>query len=140
MSTDLRLLSVRQPHAWAICSGNKDVENRTWRFPYEMPCIMGIQAGVRTDPDGLDAPMDVPDDLPRGCALGVVDVISDHESSECLKPDGTLCSPWAVPGHRHWVLAHARTLDHPIPCRGLLKLFRPPQDVAEALARLSQAR
>jgi hypothetical protein len=32
------------------------------------------------------------------------------------------CSPWAVPGHRHWVHAHVRTLDHPIPCRGLLNL------------------
>jgi hypothetical protein len=138
MSTDLRMLSVRQPHAWAICSGHKDVENRTWRFPYEMPCTIGIQAGIRTDPDGLDAPLDVPDDLPddlpRGCALGLVNVISDHDSSECLQPDGTLCSPWAVTGHRHWVLAHPRLLDQPLPCRGALNLFRPTQDVADALA------
>lgn len=133
MATDLRMLSVRQPHAWAICSGHKDVENRSWRFPYEMPCTIGIQAGVNLDPDGLDAPMDVPDDLPRGYALGVVDVISDHDSSECLQPDGTLCSPWAVPGHRHWVLANPRMLDHPISCRGLLRLFRPPQEVADVL-------
>lgn len=33
MSTDLRLLSIRQPHAWAICSGHKEVEKRAWRFP-----------------------------------------------------------------------------------------------------------
>ena len=72
--------------------------------PYEMPCTIGIQAGVRIDPDGLDAPMDVPDDLPLGYALGVVDVISDHDSSECVKPDGSLCSPWAVAGYRHWFL------------------------------------
>jgi hypothetical protein len=136
MSADLRLLSVRQPHAWAICSGHKDVENRTWRFPYEMPCTIGIQAGVRPDPDGLDAPADVPDDLPRGYAIGVVDVISDHDSSECLQPDGSMCSPWAVAGHRHWVLANPRRLDHPIACRGLLRLFPPPDRVAEALGDL----
>jgi hypothetical protein len=136
MSTDLLLLSVRQPHAWAICSGHKDVENRTWRFPYEMPCTIGIQAGVRIDPDGLDAEADVPDDLPLGYAQGLVDVVLDHDASECLQPDGSLCSPWAVRGHRHWVLAHPRTLHHPIPCRGLLKLFRPPQDVADALGDL----
>jgi hypothetical protein len=70
MSTDLRLLSVRQPHAWAIGSGHKDVENRTGRFPYEMPCNIGIQAGVRLDPDGR--PAKPPDDLPLGVALGVV--------------------------------------------------------------------
>ena len=105
-----------------------------------MPCTIGIQAGVRLDPDGLDAPADVPDHLPRGCALGVVDVISDHESSECLKAEGALCSPWAVTGHRHWVLAHPRMLDHPIPCRGLLKLFRPPPEVADALSRLARER
>ena len=84
--TDLRMLSVRQPHAWAICSGHKDVENRTWKFPYEMPCTIGIQAGVNLDPDGLDAPMVVPDDLPRGYALGVVDVISDDDSSDASSP------------------------------------------------------
>jgi hypothetical protein len=140
MSTDLRVLSVRQPHAWAIVSGHKDVENRTWRFPYEMPCTIGIQAGVRPDPDGLDAPADVPPDLPHGYALGLVDVISDHDSSECLRPDGPLCSPWAVAGWRHWVLAHPRILEVPVPCRGLLRLFRPPPEVAEALGGLAQER
>ena len=119
---DLRLLSVRQPHAWAICGGHKDVENRTWRFPYEMPCTIGIQAGVRTPdaPDGLDAPMDVPDDLPRGCALGVVDVISDHDGSlrvpqagrHPVLPVGRCGSPalGSRPCRPRW--------DHPIPCRG----------------------
>ncbi len=140
MSTELRLLSVRQPHAWANCSGHKDVENRTWRFPYEMPCTIGIQAGVRPDPDGLDVPTDLPEDLPLGYALGVVDVISDHDSSECLKRDGSLCSPWAVAGHRHWGLANPRMLDHPIPCRGLLRLFRPPTDVGEVLGDLARVR
>jgi hypothetical protein len=136
MATDLRMLSVRQPHAWAILSGNKDVKNRTWEFPYEMPCTIGIQAGVRIDPDGLDGPAEPPDDLPLGVALGVVNVSCDHESSECLRSDGTLCSPWAVAGWRHWVLAHPRSLDQPIPCRGFLNLFRPPPDVADALGGL----
>jgi hypothetical protein len=102
-----------------------------------MPRTIGIQAGMRPDPDGLDVQVDLPEDLPLGCALGVVDVISDHDSSECLGPDGILCSPWAVAGYRHWILANPRTLDHPIPCRGLLRLFRPPPDVADALAGLA---
>lgn len=104
MSTDLRLLSVRQPHAWAICSGGKDVENRTWRFPYEVPCTIGIQAGVRIDPGGLDVPVDVPDDLPLGFALGVVEVVSDHDSSQCLRPaaPGAPRGPWEVTGTGSW--------------------------------------
>ena len=134
------MLSVRQPHAGAIFSGGKDAEYRTWRFPYEVPCTIGIQAGVRIDPGGLDVPVDVPDDLPLGFALGVVEVVSDHDSSQCLRPDGTRCSPWAVGGHRHWVLANPRTLDHPVPCRGLLKLFRAPPDVADALGGLARMR
>jgi hypothetical protein len=52
-------------------------------------------------------------------------VVSDHDSSECLKRDGSLCSRWAVPDHRHWVLARPRMLTEPIPCRGLLKLSDP---------------
>ena len=30
----IKILSVRQPWAWLICSRIKDVENRTWKTNY----------------------------------------------------------------------------------------------------------
>lgn len=33
----MRILSVRQPWAWALVDGWKDVENRSWRTAYRGP-------------------------------------------------------------------------------------------------------
>lgn len=30
MKTEIRVLSIRQPWAWAVCAGVKRTENRTW--------------------------------------------------------------------------------------------------------------
>lgn len=30
----MKVLSIRQPWAWLICAGYKDVENRDWRTNY----------------------------------------------------------------------------------------------------------
>ena len=43
-----RALSVRQPWAWAICHGWKDIENRTWRSGFVTPGGYGI---LRAFPD-----------------------------------------------------------------------------------------
>jgi hypothetical protein len=45
-------LSVRQPWAWAIVSGYKDVENRSWPTNYRGTLF--IHAGQRLDRAGLD--------------------------------------------------------------------------------------
>lgn len=129
---DLRLLTVKQPHAWAITAGLKDVENRTWPFPYPVPTTIGIHAGKGHDRHGLEvATLTVPDDLPRGMIVALVDVVDDHSPAHCRNE----CSPWAVPHHRHWRLANVRTLRWPIPCRGSLWLFKPaPPSVARRLA------
>lgn len=32
----MKVLSVKQPYAWLICAGLKDIENRTWKLPEKM--------------------------------------------------------------------------------------------------------
>jgi hypothetical protein len=125
---DLRLLTVKQPHAWAIVAGRKDVENRTWPFRLALGTTIGIHAGVKVDPRGLRVPLDVPHDLVHGAVVGFVDVVGDHADDDCPG-----CSPWAAPAHRHWRLANARRLMTPVPTRGSLWLFRPPADVLSTL-------
>lgn len=126
MDDDLRALTVKQPHAWAIAAGHKDVENRPWKFWLPLGTTIGVHAGVKDDPDGLSVPISVPDDLTRGALIGLVDVVGCVQNST---------SRWARPGSWHWLLANARLLDEPIPMRGHLWLFRvPPVAVARVRA------
>lgn len=45
----LRGLTIRQPWAWAVIYGGKDVENRRWRTAHRGPLL--IHAGQDADPD-----------------------------------------------------------------------------------------
>lgn len=129
----MRALTVRQPWAWAIVHGGKDVENRSQAWSYRGP--LAIHAGL--------APLEkhnmasrrhrelhgseTPTELVFGAFIGVVDLI---DADACLS--GT-CSPWAIPGCVHLQLANSRPLARPIPCRGRLGLWTPPADVVEEL-------
>jgi hypothetical protein len=111
-------LSVRRPWAWAIVSGYKDVENRSWPTDYRGTLL--IHAGQRVDRAGLDR-LDLlghayPEDLTVGALVGTVEVV------DCI-PDSD--SEWAEPGAWHWVLSRPTEFKTPIACLGRLKLFAP---------------
>lgn len=40
----MKALSVRQPWAWLIVHGGKDIENRTWRTDYRGPLLIHASA------------------------------------------------------------------------------------------------
>lgn len=46
----MRAITVRQPWAWAIARGGKDIENRSWGTSYRG--LLAIHAGVRWDEEG----------------------------------------------------------------------------------------
>lgn len=127
----LRALTVKQPLAWAIVHGHKDVENRSWRFPYALGTTIAIHAG-RKVVDELPVPLDVPEDFPRGAVVGFADVVEQHHADECRSGE-SYCSPWAYADQHHWRLANARLLDEAVPTRGYLWLFVPPPDVTARL-------
>lgn len=156
----MRVLTVRQPWAWAIVHGGKDVENRTKSLgPYRGP--VAIHAGLSiadgsawTDPN-VEAAMLRAESIPAwsttlGAVIGVVDLTDEHDPTECWrKPwkwetadpvNGDLCSPWAMPDHHHLVLANARPLPRPIRARGMLGLWRPDAGLlAEITEQLAAA-
>jgi hypothetical protein len=112
----MKVLSVRQPYAWAILSAGKLTENRSWRTTYRGP--LAIHASLRPDPEGrafmAALGIDVPEDLPRGVILGsvvLVDVVDDSDS------------PWAEPGQRHWLLEDPQPWPEPVPAKGDLGLW-----------------
>jgi ASCH domain len=117
---DLRAITVRQPWAWLIVNGFKDIENRSKRIRYRGSLL--IHAGLSRD--DLDQNVkwvlkkyriSVPNELERGGIVGVVEVIDCVESHK---------SKWFEKGSFGWVLANPRRLKFR-PCKGALNFFRP---------------
>jgi hypothetical protein len=150
MMANMLALSVRQPWAWAIVRAGKDVENRSWEFPQKhIGSLIAIHAGrtredIMTMPIRgatnalLDAAIDGDTDpaLSCGAVVGVARVTGCHDGHTC--PGRGLragyCSPWAVQGQCHWLLADAIPLAEPIPCRGALGLWSLPEDASQAMS------
>lgn len=154
----MRILTVRQPWAWAIVHGGKDVENRVRNIAgdYRGPVAIHVaQADAETAPDGLwlmhgdwyrararQPKKFEPAFWDRGRIIGVVDLAGIHRSGACdkgptwqespgfhaLPYEG--CSPWAENNAHHLVLANPRPISEPIPYKGALGLRTLPDAVA----------
>jgi hypothetical protein len=122
----LPALSIRQPFAWMIVHGFKDIENRTWRTHFRGPFLIHAaskldtlydedialieeQAGAKF-PAGLDT-----DDAPVGGIVGVAEIV------DCVRNHP---SPWKFPDDWGFVLANARPLPFRA-CKGKLGFFKP---------------
>lgn len=154
----MRILTVRQPWAWAIIHGGKDVENRVRNIAggYRGPVAIHAAAGGSSVDRSQDWDDYVNGDHPlagmnvrevastRGGIIGVVDLVSVHDGrTESLHThDGEIigtaaCSPWAQGDAHHLVLANPRALAEPIPYRGALGLRRLDDDTtARILAQI----
>ena len=132
----MQALSIRQPWAWLICAGLKDVENRTW--PTKFRGRIYIHTGQsRSDMDkatlasilrqlsNRDATrlMLAYGTLPFGAVIGEADVV------DCRfrfgEENGNLYSEWAVRGQYGFTLSNSELYKTPIPCSGKLGFFAP---------------
>ncbi|KWT61846.1 hypothetical protein ADL21_11210 [Streptomyces albus subsp. albus] len=124
----LRVLSVRQPWAWAILHAGKDVENRSWSTDHRGP--IAIQAARTPAAGGREQlramGIDVPTELPVGVILGVVDLLAVVRDAD---------SRWTSRDCWHWRLACPRPLVEPVPLSGRQGLFTAP---ADAVARVRE--
>lgn len=128
----MKCLTIRQPYAWAIMLGEKNIENRSQAWKYRGS--IAIHAGLSYSDQGRDEVKAVvgfsptPVGAPLGAILGVVDLVDIHEGR------GGCCPPWGHRGSRaHLVLENPRSLPEPISCRGQLGLWTPPEPVLAAL-------
>ena len=141
MDKPIYALSVKQPWAWLICKGYKDVENRDWPMRktieaqrVELPLRIYVHTGCRFDTWALtdfrlcswmsDSLIDEKTDTyldqlhetwKAGAIIGEVTITGCVDKSE---------SPWFV-GKYGFVLADPVLYEHPIPCRGALGFFKP---------------
>lgn len=144
----MRILTVRQPWAWAIIHGGKDIENRVANIAGDYRGPVAIHAGLRFDYDWQSAALDDamrpvrndaarravaeygpivrhpwPWEEPLGAIIGVVDLVDVHAGWV----EGSLCTPWGIRyveggGQNHLVLANPRPLAEPISYKGALGL------------------
>lgn len=125
----MKVLSIRQPWAWLICNGIKDLENRTWTTRYRGTLL--IHAGQQFEDEAVYPILNNLSDeerkqfpmraslFPRCGLVGIAklaDVTSDSESK------------WYVPGSYAWCFSKALSFDL-IPLRGQLGLFDVPADI-----------
>lgn len=116
----MKALSIRQPWAWLIISGHKDIENRTWTPSQSPPITIAIHAAQKLDKEGyarvkeifpeIDLPS--PDQFLLGGIIGLV----EYRGWVANSP-----SPW-FSGPKGWILSNPRKIAF-VPCRGRLGLF-----------------
>lgn len=143
----MKVLTVRQPWAWAIIHGGKLVENRTWLTHYRGP--VAIHAGTLWSRRGRSSPLIRPAFMAarhplgtifhRSVIIGLAELVDAHWAEP-----GCCHSPWAEyevfkederkPGRvSHFVLADRRPVDPPVPWKGSLMLRDLPAEVAARL-------
>jgi hypothetical protein len=124
MSRTLPALSIRQPWAWLIVHGFKDVENREWPTNFRGRVLIHAgkamprsyydeQVGALARHGLLPAGFPIYDELARGGIVGearIVDCVQGHPS------------PWYIDGQHAFVLRDARPLPF-YPVNGRLGFF-----------------
>jgi hypothetical protein len=138
----VKIISVRQPWAWAIINAGKDIENRSWSTKVRGRVL--IHASMKSTDDDYDACMDLVDTIAplggictglagrlgrRASAIHSSDarkggIVGSVEIVECVTESE---SPWFF-GPLGFVLRDPRPLPF-IPLRGRLGFFDAPPEV-----------
>jgi len=99
--TDFKVLVIRQPWAWLIVHGYKDIENRTWKTRYRGALL--IQASANLHPKWLfdegrsfarQRGVRVPEDLEKGrnCGHGPTGGLCHPEPQQMVRGTGRVGS------------------------------------------------
>ena len=133
----MKCLTVRQPWAWLLIHGGKDIENREWFTLFRGPLAIAASAGMtkaqyygawdfvrQFDPElARRMPYCGPLALERGAVIGIVDQVGCVAAS---------ASPWFQGKYGH-VYTNPRPLVVPAPAKGHLGFWE--WDERTAVAR-----
>lgn len=116
----MKALSIRQPWAWLIVNGHKDIENRSWTTKFRGPVLIHAAKGM-TGAEyndayhfALEVGIKIPsfNDLERGGIVGMATITGCDDNS---------LSPWFF-GKFGFELADAKPLPF-LPYKGQLGFF-----------------
>ena len=133
---EFKVIVIRQPWAWLIVNGFKDIENRSWQTRYRGPLLIQASAGPPTRSlleecrhDARFRGIRLPEEFETGGIVGMAQL------DECVASSR---SKW-FHGPIGWKLSKARKLRF-IPSKGRLGIFDPPTEVQrKVLAQLRRA-
>ena len=127
----MKALSIKQPWAWLVIHGGKDIENRTWHTKFRGRFLVHASQGMTNKEycDGLEFAMRAGDvrllrDFPtyqqmqRGGIVGSVELVDSVDHSD---------SSWYM-GAKGFVLRDPQVLPF-IPYKGRLGFFDVPDEV-----------
>jgi len=103
----MKALSIKDPWAWLIASGIKDVENRTWKTNYRGRILIHV-------PAKRDSIVIIPADIasiPKPDERTTKAIIGEVTITDCIKNSQ---SPWAETDCWHWVLTDPLLYKSPI--------------------------
>jgi hypothetical protein len=121
----MKALSIRQPWAWLVAQGFKDIENRCWQTSYRgLFLIHAAKAWGPDERDDLEFAKELateaglvipwPAKFECGAIVGVATIV------DCVAASP---SPW-FGGPFGFVVKEARAIE-PVTCRGMLNFFTP---------------
>lgn len=139
----MKAISIRQPWAWAIVAGYKDVENRDWPTRYRGRVL--IHASKREETGDVDYVVNLVahqtgrtrEDIAREygdhlLAGGLGAIVGAATIDDCVED---MRSDWFF-GKYGFVVADATAIQ-PVPCKGALSFFNVPPQVAQAIREAS---
>jgi hypothetical protein len=133
----MKTLSIRQPWAFLIIHGGKDIENRNWASGFRGRFLVHAAKGCTRDEyedacstvehinriRGTDIQVPALKDLQRGGIIGSVEMIGCVDSS---------ASPWFF-GNYGFVLRDPVPMEF-IPYKGQLQFFSVPDELLEVIS------
>jgi hypothetical protein len=132
----MKVIVIRQPWAWLIVNGIKDIENRSWTTRYRGTLLIQASASLPTKRNleeirlfARKQRVELPEDFETGGIVGMVQLEDCVTSSR---------SKW-FEGPVGWVLSHPKRLQF-MPMKGQLGLFDPPQRIIRQLSRTGNAK
>ena len=125
----MKVIVIRQPWAWLIVNGFKDIENRSWRTRYRGPLLIQASANLPTRNKfeehrvfARKRGVALPEEFETGGIVGMVRL------EDCVTKSS---SKW-FEGPVGWVLSKPKRLPF-IPLKGQLGLFDAPPKVVARL-------
>lgn len=117
-------ISIRQPWAWLIVNGHKDIENRNWRTAFRGQVFIHASATM-TREDYFACTLFISQmrtswRLPAADQLERGGIVGQARITDCVAESD---SPWFT-GEYGLVIAEARPLPFRA-CKGMLKFFKP---------------
>lgn len=139
----MKTITIKQPWAHLICSGFKDIENRTWPTKFRGRVLIHAGLDRKLKPDlnreqhnALYKYYTGIGKQPKkfGAIIGsveIVDCVINHPSIWAEKTDMGRCHP--EPIIYNWVLANPIMFPEPIPAKGKLSFWDYPMTEDEYL-------